>query len=257
MPLVNVAPRDLGLPPQLPPIMKNFTSLFVSMLLAISGHAFGQTSLNFDLGGPGENIQNHLVFSCEGVTATATAWSIDRNQMSLGFAASEVVQWSPGLGVKNSTEVITDTPYVPFYVDNQDHFDFILFVFSQKVDINSITVHPSAGTFDLDASLWLGNVDPALNLTGSGFGNLAGYGFGSRIDNDSFASNSPRSFGISSPTGGVNAMLIGARIDGDGEFDRFKISGFSGVTVIPEPSSLLMGLGALGIALRRRRRRDG
>ncbi|MCU0750914.1 MAG: PEP-CTERM sorting domain-containing protein, partial [Akkermansiaceae bacterium] len=237
-------------------IMKVCTSLFVSMLLGISGHAFGQTGLSFDLGGPGENIQDHLVFSSEGVTATATAWSVDRNQISSGFAASEVVQWSPGLGVKNSTEFITDTPYVPCYVDNQDHFDFILFVFSQKVDIQSITVHPSAGTFDLDASYWLGNIDPALDLSGSGFGNLAAYGFGSRMDNDSFASNSPRSFGISSPTGGVNAMLIGARIDGDGEFDRFKISGFSGVTVIPEPSSLLMGLGALGIAMRRRRR-DG
>lgn len=223
------------------------------MWFGLLSHAFSQTSLNYDLGGPGENIQDHFVFSCEGVTATATAWSLDRNNPGAGFSSSEVVQWSPGLGVKNSTEFITDTPYVPFYVDNENHFDFILFVFSQKVDISSITVHPSAGTFDLDASYWLGNIDPSLDLTGSGFGNLAGYGFGPRMDDDAMASNWQRSFGISSPTGGVNAMLIGARVDGDGEFDRFKVSGFSGVTVIPEPSSLLMGVCALGLVMRRRR----
>ena len=67
-------------------------------------------------------------------------------------------------------------------------------------------------------------------------------------------SNVPRTFGISSPTGGVNAMLIGARVGGDSNFDRFKITTITGATVIPEPSSLGLALGSLALLLVRRRR---
>ncbi|RYD36286.1 MAG: hypothetical protein EOP85_18375, partial [Verrucomicrobiaceae bacterium] len=79
-------------------------------------------------------------------------------------------------------------------------------------------------------------------------------GFGSRIDSDSVASNSPRNVGISTPSGGVNALLFGARVGGDANFDRFKISSIGGSTVIPEPGSAMLALGALGLAVGRRRR---
>ena len=237
--------------------MKIFTRLFVCLFVACIGQLYAQNSLNFNLGGPAnvENIQNQLVFASGGVTATATGWSVSRSALANGFAKSEVVQWSPGIGVKNSTEVITDTPYVPYYVDNQDHYDFVLFIFSQKVDIDSVKIHPSAGTFDLDASYYLGNVDPGLNLTGDVFSDLASYGFGSRINDDNaVASNSPRTLNLNTPVGGVNAMLFGARVSGDGEFDRFKVSAMHGTTVIPEPSTAGLLIGSLALAFARRRR---
>ncbi|MES2660355.1 MAG: PEP-CTERM sorting domain-containing protein [Verrucomicrobiota bacterium] len=234
--------------------MKTLTSLVVSSLLGCFGQLSAQTGLTFNLGGAGETVSNQMVFANNGVTATATAWSVNRSSQGLGFAQSQLVQWSPGIGVKNSTEVITDTPYVPFYVDNQDHYDFVLFVFSEKVDITRVKIHPSSGSFDLDASFWLGNVDENLDLTGEVFADLGGYGFGSKINNDGVVSNSPRDLGITTPGDGVNAILIGARIGGDADFDRFKLSSITASTVIPEPSSFAMLAGSLALVVGRRRR---
>ncbi len=234
--------------------MKSITRLLVSLFVACLGQLNAQTSLNFNLGGPGESISDSFIYASGGVTATATAFSVNRSTPGAAFEKSQVVRWSPGIGVKNSSETITNVPYVPYYVDNQDHYDFVLFVFSDKVDVTSVRIHPSAGTFDLDASYWLGNIMPDTNLGGDSFSDLAGLGFGSRIDNDSSPSNSPRTFGVATPTGGVNALLIGARINGDADFDRFKISSIDGTTVIPEPSTAGLLACSLGFALRRRRK---
>ncbi len=227
--------------------------VFVSLFFACIAPLGAQTSLNFNLGGPGETIRDQFIFADGGVTATATAFSVNRTTSGATFQESKVVQWSPGIGVKNSSEVITDVPYVPYYVDNQDHYDFVLFVFSDQIDITSVQITPSAGTFDLDASYWLGNIDTNTDLSGASFADLAGFGFSSRTDNDSVASNSSRTFGISTPTGGVNAMLVGARVGGDANFDRFKISTVHGVAVIPEPSTAGLLVCSLALALRRRR----
>jgi hypothetical protein len=227
--------------------------LFVSLFFACIAPLCAQTSLNFNLGGPGETIKDQFVFADGGVTATATAFSVSRTISGATLQDSKVVQWSPGIGVKNSSEVITDVPYVPYYVDNQDHYDFVLFVFSGQVDVTSVKISPSSGTFDLDASYWLGNIAADTDLSGASFAGLASLGFGSRIDNDSVASGSSRSFGIHTPTGGVNAMLIGARVGGDANYDRFKISTVQGVAVIPEPSTAGLLVCSLALAMRRRR----
>ena len=253
---VDAVPAVLRQIPPLPPTMKNIARLTVSVLVACAAQLCAQTSLNFNLGGPaGQEIhQDTFIFASGGITATATAWSVNRSTPSNGFEAGKVIQWSPGIGVKNSTETITDTPYVPYYIDNQDHYDFVLFVFSEKVEIFSVKVHPSAGTFDLDASFWLGNVDPGITLGGDTFSDLASLGFGSRINSDSVSSNSPRDVGVTTPTGGVNALLFGSRVNGDAEFDRFKISNLHGTTVIPEPSTAGLLALTLSFGLGRRRR---
>lgn len=234
--------------------MKTLTSLVVSLSLGWMCQLSAQTGLSFHLGAAGETISDHMIFASGGVTATATAWSVNRSSMASGFASSELVQWSPGIGVKNSSEVITDTPYVPFYVDNQDHYDFVLFVFSEKVDITRVKVHPSSGSFDLDASFWLGNVDENLDLTGDVFAALGSHGFGAQINNDGIVSNSPRDIGITTPNGGVNAILIGSRIGGDANFDRFKLSTITGTTMVPEPSSFALVAGSFTLLVSRRRR---
>lgn len=255
-PVSRLSPQP-SIVPQIPPSpMKTFTHHVVCFSLLCTGSVLAQNSLNFGLGNPsgGENIQNQLIFSNGGITARATGWSVSRTASSPVFQASQVAQWSPGIGVKNSSEYITDTPYVPYYVDNQDHYDFVLFVFSEKVEIDSVTVSPSAGTYDLDVSLWLGNVDSNLNLTGNSFADLNSLGFGTRVDDDWYATNSPRNVNLATPVGGVNAMLVGGRVGGDSSFDRFKVNTVYGATVIPEPSPVgLLGLAAVMLAARRRR----
>ena len=245
-------PRGDDTPPT--PPMKIIARLSVSFALVFAAQLSAQTGLQFNLGGPGEVIQDRFIFANNGVTATATAWSADRTETNPVLHVSEVVQWSPGIGVKNASETITDVPYVPYYVDNQNHYDFILFVFSAPVDISSVRLNPSAGTFDLDASYWLGNIDPAANLSGRAFTGLAGLGFGPRINSESIASNTSRDVAINTPAGGVNAILFGARVSGDAEFDRFKISTIQGCTVIPEPGTAALLLGSLLLVAGRRRR---
>ncbi|RYD22021.1 MAG: PEP-CTERM sorting domain-containing protein [Verrucomicrobiaceae bacterium] len=234
--------------------MNALTRIVVSSFLALSSQVVAQTSLDFNLGGPGETFHESMIFADGGVTVTATAWSLSRTAQNPTFEQGQLVQWSPGIGVKSGTETITNVPYVPYYVDNEERYDFVLFVFSKKVELSTVKIHPSAGTFDLDASYWLGNIDSSLDLTGDSLASLMSSGFGSRINDDSVASNSPRILDITTPSGGVNALLFGARINGDANFDRFKISALGGSTVIPEPSSTMLALGALGLALGRRRR---
>lgn len=234
--------------------MTALSRLLVTSCLAFSSQLGAQTSLDFNLGGPGETIQDSFIFANGGVTATATAWSISRTVQNPTFQQADIVRWSPGIGVKSGSETITDVPYIPYYVDNQDHYDFVLFVFSEKVEISTVKVHPSSGTFDLDASYWLGNIDPSLDLTGDSLASLISSGFGARIDSDGTVSHAPRSVNVTTPSGGVNALLFGAKIGGDSDFDRFKISAIGGTTVIPEPGSAMLMLGSLALALGRRRR---
>ena len=240
--------------------MKQIICVVVHAICAFAGSMQAQTSLEFQTGDFGETIRNEFTFASGGVSATATAWSMSRTASFPVFAAAELVRWSPGMGVKNSSEYVSGTSSTPYYVDNQDHYDFVLFRFSEQVDISSVVVNPSMGTFDLDVSFWLGNLDSQASLAGTSFSGLGALGFGSRIDSDWTASSSSRAVDIVSPTSGINALLFGARVGGDSAFDRFKISLMRGTTVppdlmhVPEPGSLtLLGVGLWFLVLRRRR----
>ena len=94
--------------------MSQSLRIFVCIFVACATQLFAQTSFSLGLGGPAyvETIQNQFIFSNSGVTAIATAWSVNRSAMSNGFVASEVVQWSPGIGAKSPGEVITGVPYL-------------------------------------------------------------------------------------------------------------------------------------------------
>jgi len=236
--------------------MKTALRTVAPLIVACICQASAQTSFALNLGGPDnvETIMNSMVFANNGVSATAKAWSISRTASNATLQTSQVVRWSPGIGVKNSSETITNVPYVPYYVDNEDHYDFVLFVFDRKVDVSTVRVTPSSGTFDTDVTYWFGNTSPSVSLTGSTLANLSSLGFGSAINSDTSPSNSARNISLSIPSTGVNAILIGARISGDSDFDRFKVATVSGVTVVPEPASMgLLAFGAAIAMLRRRR----
>lgn len=238
--------------------MKTYLRIIGSIVAMSFAQANAQNSFQLNLGGKDnvETIKNSMIFSGNGVSATAKAWSISRTATNAKLQASEIAQWSPGIGVKNSTETITDVPYVPYYVDNEDHYDFVLFVFDQNVDITSISLTPSGKNFDTDVSYWFGNVSQDVSLTGKDLNQLSALGFGSRFDNTTTASSSSRTVSISSPVDGVNALLVGARVETGTSFDRFKLSAVSGTTspaAVPEPSAL--GLFALGMALAAGRRK--
>lgn len=230
--------------------MKTLLAALACWSLAVLCRTEAQNSVSFNLGAPGETITDQLIYSNNGLTATATAWS---RPVSGGmFEQSQLAQWSPGIGVKSAGEVITSVPYVPFYTDNETYYDFVLFVFDRPVEIDQVKVHPSGNTFDLDVSYWLGNIDPSLDLAGAGFNDLSGLGFGPRIDDDVPAGNAARWVNVNSNTGGINALLVGARVSGDSGIDRFKIQTLDVTPAIPEPASALMSI--LGIPMLMRRK---
>ncbi len=236
--------------------MKTFLHVCALLSVLTLGRASGQNSFHLNLGGANgvETISNTLVFSGNGVSATAKSWSVSRTGSGPTLQRSELVRWSPGIGSKNSTETITNVPYVPYYVDNQDHYDLVLFYFDKKVDLSSVSLNPSGNNFDTDATYWFGNVSSDLSLTGKTLSNLTSLGFGNAMNSDTSPSRNSRSIALNTPAGGVNALLIGARVGGDSDYDRFKISGVNGTTVVPEPSAaMLCGLAGMTMLLRRKR----
>ena len=131
--------------------------------------------------------------------------------------------------------------------------EFVLFQFSQAVDPASISI-TTYNQSDLDVSYYLGNVMPNVSLTGVNLAELAGLGFGGRIDDDVNSSATSRTVSIVN-NAGVNALLVGARISGDSGADYFKIKQLSVDTVsgVPEPGTFLMtgaALVALGMVRR-------
>ncbi len=237
--------------------MKTQLCILASIVVTSFAQVNAQNNFTLNLQGPNnvETIKNSMVFANNGVSATAKAWSISRTASNAKLQASELIQWSPGIGVKNSSETITNVPYVPYYVDNEDHYDFVLFVFDKNVNVSSISLTPSGNSFDTDVSYWFGNVSPAVSLTGVDLNGLGAMGFGSRIDNTADVSSAARSFAVSSPFGGVNALLVGARVETGTSYDRFKLVSVGGnsLTLVPEPSA--MGLFALGLMLAAARRK--
>lgn len=210
-------------------------------------------SFDMNLGGEIglETIKNQFVFTSGNLTATVTGWSVARDNANATFQQSQIAQWSPGIGVKNSSETITDIPYVPYYVDNQDHYDFALFIFNKKVDIDRISVNPSGNNFDTDVSYKLMNVATTYTPGGLKLSDL-----GTLSNNNTSASTAARWVNITTPADGVNAILIGARTNGDSSFDRFKIGVMQGIVpvqTVPEPSCLLLAAASSALFFRRKR----
>jgi hypothetical protein len=214
------------------------------------------TTINFNVMSGGTNSAasaygNVRTFSSSGLNVTATAWSLPTS--SADFAAAQLGRATNyGLWACNTGEGINcSSP--EHQIDNVGGMEFVLFQFSQAVDPSSISI-TTYSQADLDVSYYLGNVASNLSLASVNLAELAGLGFGGRINDDVNSYATSRTVSIVN-NGGVNALLVGARISGDSKADYFKIQQLSVNTVsdVPEPGTFLMtgaALFALGLVRR-------
>jgi hypothetical protein len=190
---------------------------------------------------------NVRTFTAGSVTLSVTSWGLTFGALDDALEAARLGRWTTGLGSCNAEEVPCGDP--AHQVDNLGADDWLLFLFSEPVDISSVRVDPH-GVFDRDVSYYVGNVAMPLDLTGVGYAGLGALGFGPLFSDVSTPSGAFRDVAIAG--GLVNAMLLGGYQDETDDF--FKVRGLSAVTV-PEPGSLLLLLaGATAIAGSRRRR---
>jgi hypothetical protein len=221
--------------------------------------AAGDTTWTFVSSGGGSPVQswgssygNVRKFTQSGQVVWTSAWS-DTGTGSLETAF--LGRHSSGLGVCNRLEGTVSACVadgVDHQVDNVSQQDYVLFRFEGPVALQSLVVDPT-GSWDRDVSFWVGTVDPLVNLTGVPLANLAGLGFGGRID----VFNSPGESALPVSLGGLigNAILVSALSPPDGSADRFKIRSLTAgpATVVPVPAAawLFVSAGGLLAACRR------
>ncbi|RYD31014.1 MAG: hypothetical protein EOP87_15530, partial [Verrucomicrobiaceae bacterium] len=171
----------------------------------VPNKADSRTSLDFNLGSSGKTIRDQFIFSNSGVTATATAWRIRHTAPDPSFERSELVRDASGIHVKDTTETIVGfSPSRHHRGDGGDRYDFVLFVFSRKLELSTVRIHPDVMTSDLDASCWLGDINPSPEVTADTLVGLISSGFASRVD----SRGAPGVLDIAAPSGGVNALLL-------------------------------------------------
>ncbi|NWF72321.1 MAG: PEP-CTERM sorting domain-containing protein [Nitrospirae bacterium] len=187
---------------------------------------------NFTESGGKEAYGNSRSDSQNGITVRATAlgYTADhRGGRDHGFQTAALGQWMTGRSHDHQ-------------VDNRG------------ANHQSVRIDPY-GTWDTDVSNWVGNAPSSSNLSHKTYGDLAGWGFSSRINHNGPYTSTAQHVGINSPP--ANTLHFGAKLGGDPfsskhHIDRFEIPSVS--ANVPEPSSLiLIGIGIAGLVFWHRR----
>jgi hypothetical protein len=194
---------------------------------------------------------NVRTFTAGGVTLSVSAWGYTFGALDDALETARLGRWTTGLGSCNSQDSPCASPI--HQVDNEGADDWLLFLFSEPVDIGTVTVDPH-GVWDSDVSYYVGNVSSPPDLTGIGYAGLAALGFGPIFFDTAAPSGASREVGIAG--GLANALLLGG-LQGETD-DFFKARGLSTETVtVPEAGSLfllLMGTTVLAGSRSRLRR---
>ena len=223
-------------------------ALALAAVSSVPAHAAEELFLNgSSSNGTSGNVRTYsFVDGSTLINAQATGWSVD----SMGVIRQGALgRWDGGLGVIYNSNDNSHT------VDNSGRTDFVVFQFSQAVDLNRINLTAYG---DTDATIRYGNVgglwnanpglhlDPMaqlLALTPNSFAVPGGNSSGWRNVNGSNAT--------------ANWWVISAAAPNPDSYkDYFKIKALDlTAAAVPEPSTwmmMILGIGAIGAASRKR-----
>jgi hypothetical protein len=234
------------------PLLAAALALTATDIAASTLVAAGDTTWTFAASGRspttsvGSSYGNRRSFTENNAVVWTSAWA---DSGTGSFESAFIGRYTSGLGVCNRFEGALSTCAangIEHQVDNVSQHDFVLFRFDSVLTLKSLVVDP-VGVWDRDVSFWVGTVDPLLNLAGVPLANLAGLGFGGRID----VFNGPGESALPVSLGGLvgNAILVSALSPPDGSADRFKIRSLTAgpATVVPVPAAAWLFVSAGGV----------
>ena len=200
---------------------------------------------------------NVRTFTVGGVQVQASAWSFQGSTLERAFLG----HYSSGLGVTNDNEGNGQTA-LSHTTDNVGQSDFILLLFNQAVNVASarLTPYNVSGTQDDNDALVayastahpFTNSPTAVPLNSTLWAALFGNDYtvqGNMVSPNWTSLNSSGLFG--------NAWIVGSALPNPDSFDDgFKLTAINVTPAVPEPGTwgmMLIGFGAMGVSLRRRR----
>jgi len=225
------------------------TSLLLAALLLFA-LPVQATTWDFAPGGSsvqpvGSGFDNELRFLQDDSLLIATGWFESAKKLSNAkLRSANVSQFDGGLGLCNRREGNncygdgTDQP-----IDNAGQREWLLLQLEGDWSFESLTVSLVDNQSPLALSYFIGTVESPASLNGVRYEELAGLGFGPRVD-VTLAAGDMANLALDSVLG--NALLIGGGWDRDS--DAFFASSLSAQpTVVPLPPAVWMFGSALGL----------
>ena len=220
--------------------------------------------------GTGSSVSGNALNIDDGtVKVQITAWNTTSTNLSTGTARARgtLAQWDFGLGATYSGDG-------SHTVDNSGRYDYLLLQFDTAVALNTVTFTSGWNGYDSDATISRASVDyAALGITYKSVGTTFWGAAGSQLQANKTASNTANNNFVNGAVNTSrrqvnpslvtsNVWLVAAKIgDNDTYKDAFKVKGFTYMDPhpggVPEPSTwamLILGMGAVGGAMRRRTR---